>query len=306
MEFDRTKIVIRQRSLLEIADLTIVIMREYWRPLLLWAFLGALPFALLNQFVLFPVLQYTTLIMEGVGYADEGDLRSRYYYLASVLVFLEAPFALQGLTFFLGEAVFVERPGWKSVVKYLRSSMIRCIIILGILRGGLLGIVAVLMIPSNTTFFPAVEVFLIGFLLLGGSYAIRSFRPFAPEILMLERCPLYKKKGGDGVSYGQRSNWLHTAVSGLIFGRMLFMAALTIFGAGVLLFCEGFITGTLFGDWSPGWLNDWILWPLNMWIIATFTTVFRFLSYLDCRIRMEGWEVQLRMKAEAARLGVMP
>jgi hypothetical protein len=42
--------------------------------------------------------------------------------------------------------------------------------------------------------------------------------------------------------------------------------------------------------------------PLAMWIVAGYFCVVRFLSYLDLRIRREGWEVELRMRAEAARL----
>ena len=42
--------------------------------------------------------------------------------------------------------------------------------------------------------------------------------------------------------------------------------------------------------------------PLSMWATATFLAVVRFLSYLDVRIRQEGWEVELRLRAEGARL----
>ena len=42
--------------------------------------------------------------------------------------------------------------------------------------------------------------------------------------------------------------------------------------------------------------------PLALWLIGILVTVFRFLGYLDTRIRLEGWEVELRVKAEAARM----
>ena len=42
--------------------------------------------------------------------------------------------------------------------------------------------------------------------------------------------------------------------------------------------------------------------PLALWITAMYLTVVRFLSYLDLRIRYEGWEVELRMRAEANRM----
>jgi hypothetical protein len=41
---------------------------------------------------------------------------------------------------------------------------------------------------------------------------------------------------------------------------------------------------------------------LVIWSVFSFFTVVRFLSYLDLRIRTEGWEVELAMRAEADRL----
>jgi len=34
-----------------------------------------------------------------------------------------------------------------------------------------------------------------------------------------------------------------------------------------------------------------------VWIAIAFFGVFRFLSYIDRRIRLEGWELELRLKA---------
>jgi hypothetical protein len=45
-----------------------------------------------------------------------------------------------------------------------------------------------------------------------------------------------------------------------------------------------------------------VILPAAMWLVVGFTTVVRFLSYLDLRIRHEGWEVELLMRAEAMRL----
>jgi len=39
-----------------------------------------------------------------------------------------------------------------------------------------------------------------------------------------------------------------------------------------------------------------------MWTTAGYLAVVRFLAYLDLRIRQEGWEVELRMRAEGTRL----
>ena len=39
-----------------------------------------------------------------------------------------------------------------------------------------------------------------------------------------------------------------------------------------------------------------------MWLAVIYTTVLRFVSYLDLRIRREGWEVELKVQAAAEEL----
>jgi hypothetical protein len=41
---------------------------------------------------------------------------------------------------------------------------------------------------------------------------------------------------------------------------------------------------------------------LAFWIVAVYFAVVRFLSYLDGRIRNEGWEVELLLRAQRGRL----
>ncbi len=45
-----------------------------------------------------------------------------------------------------------------------------------------------------------------------------------------------------------------------------------------------------------------IFYPLALWLTVSYFTVVRFLGYLDLRIRREGWEVELMMRAEQMRL----
>ena len=66
--------------------------------------------------------------------------------------------------------------------------------------------------------------------------------------------------------------------------------------------CELFISGVFFGVWTWEWWMDIVVFPINLWLVALWGTVFRFLSYLDCRTRLEGWELDLRLRAEAQRL----
>ncbi len=41
---------------------------------------------------------------------------------------------------------------------------------------------------------------------------------------------------------------------------------------------------------------------LAIWLLIGFLAVVRFLTYLDCRIRTEGWDVNLKFRAQAERL----
>ena len=80
---------------------------------------------------------------------------------------------------------------------------------------------------------------------------------------------------------------------------------LSLVGAAtVLALCSGalFVSGVVFGKWEAGVLMDAIIFPLCLWTVASWMTVLRFLFYMNSRIRSEGWEIELRFKAEAERL----
>jgi hypothetical protein len=84
--------------------------------------------------------------------------------------------------------------------------------------------------------------------------------------------------------------------------------------AWVVLYAAYMLQGMLLSDWwfylstehgpmlNVDWFKLQIVYPLCLWLIVVFLAVVRFLSYLDLRIRHEGWEVELLMRAEALRL----
>ena len=45
-----------------------------------------------------------------------------------------------------------------------------------------------------------------------------------------------------------------------------------------------------------------VVWSGSLWVVVGYMTVVRFLNYLDVRIRQEGWEVELLIRAEAQKL----
>jgi hypothetical protein len=45
----------------------------------------------------------------------------------------------------------------------------------------------------------------------------------------------------------------------------------------------------------------WIF-PIACWFAVLYTSVVRFLNYLDTRILLEGWEAELKIRSEAMRI----
>jgi hypothetical protein len=70
----------------------------------------------------------------------------------------------------------------------------------------------------------------------------------------------------------------------------------------------GFLWALSSGQWEWSFLKPMftLYFQLSLWIVVCYFTIVRFLTYLDLRIRREGWEVELRMRAERARLTRAP
>jgi hypothetical protein len=305
LQFDKTQIAIRQRSLTENLDLSFSVLRDYWAPILGWSIAGILPFAMINYFVLARQLDYEGILVENAYDISIGALRFRYGWNAMLLIALQSPLALIPVTYYLGQSVFTEKPSRGKVVEALRTRFWTIMFVLGGLRFGLLGWVAMLWVDTNSAYSPFAELFLGVLVCFGIAVLCRAFRPFAPEILVLERCPLKSKPtaaSANQITFGRRSKWLHSALAGELFSHLCVIGVIAVLGSSALLLCWMFLKGLLFGNWQWGWLSDAIFIPLSGWTMAVFCTIYRFLSYIDARVRLEGWEVELRFRAEAERL----
>jgi hypothetical protein len=179
------------------------------------------------------------------------------------------------------------------------------VVVLGLFRFGFLAWFTVLLMPYQSEFDPILEVFWFGMILCGTAILVRSVRPFAPEILMLEQAPLRKRFGhqnAESLVFRQRARALHGQLSGDLLIRSITMFIAMSMMLTAITLSELFLSGAFFGVWTWEWWMDCILFPINLWLVALWGTVFRFLSYLDCRTRLEGWELDLRLRAEARRL----
>jgi hypothetical protein len=303
MQLDRTAIVIAQRSADELLDLSLIVVRNYWAKLVPIALLGALPFALLNFILLRPITDYEQMVMASRDFTTTEGFHLRYLWTMVCLVFLQAPMAMAGVTYFLGQAVFIEEPSLKQVGGVLARRWFPMLLVIGIVRGALVSIGFSLWLYLNPVLYPEWRIVLYSVLGVVIFFLIRSFRPFAPEVILLERCPLRvsSKPTANEQSFAKRSSWLH-ASSGDLFSVQMGVSCISIIF--ILAMCAGslFMIGVLIGVWQWGWWMDLIFFPLVLWMMAFWETVIRFLLYLNTRIRLEGWEVYLRLNAELQRL----
>jgi hypothetical protein len=265
MQLDHNRIVIRERGLFDQFDLALFLIRVYAAPLVTALVVGILPLALFNAWLL-------------ADWAAPGAYELvpvKYLLVMLLLVFWEIPLATAPATLYLGEVVFQERPRLRSLLKsYFRTLPQLCWYQV-ILRAFL--------VPLAFTWFLPCAVW-----------------PYLNEILLLERTPFREKQGR--ISTYRRSKFLHGGNFGDLFGRWL-----TVMGIGVVLYIAiGFtmriVVGALFNDWEGDSLAYVLYYPLAIWTVVGYFTVVRFLGYLDLRIRREGWEIELMLRAEGSRL----
>jgi hypothetical protein len=173
----------------------------------------------------------------------------------------------------------------------------------GVWSGAIWYVIALATLPHNSQWQPFREVVLPVVLTLLAWFS-RARSPFHPEILALERCPIRKRS--NQLTARQRSRSLHLPNRADLLGNAFLL--LPTYGLTFLLtlFSLAAIRRLLIGDpiWDRATLQ--VLVPVSFWMVAGFAIVVRYLSYLDLRIRQEGWEVELLLRAEAARLTAVP
>ena len=176
---------------------------------------------------------------------------------------LEAPFATAPLTVVLGGLMFGQRPTATKVLTSLFRGAFAMIVLHGILR------------------------FLTAFWLT-------SRLMFANEVILLERGKWWKILG--------RGRDLASGRSGELFLLGLFQLVLTYLFAMLFYIGVSAIGKLMIAEdvtWDVPDTDRYGVWlfQVPIWIATAFFTVVRFLTYIDQRIRLEGWEVELRLRA---------
>jgi hypothetical protein len=223
---------------------------------------------------------------------------ARYIAVMAQVIFLEAPLTSLAITVFLGAMMFRQAVSLQSVIKTLWQYLPRIAVTQLIVRGGILTFVLVLLISDEIAY--STPEALLTFLCVY-HIALRSSRPFIAEIVLLERNPL-RSTNEDTITIHNRSKSLHGPNGGDLVARWIILAgaciALTACIAATLWFAMGVMTS----HWQWRFLMIEVFIPLAMWLVVIYATVVRFLNYLDLRIRREGWEVELKVRAAAAEL----
>ncbi len=135
----------------------------------------------------------------------------------------------------------------------------------------------------------------------GSTDGLRTFRTFINEIVLLEKNPLISRDRTT-MTVSRRSTRLHGPSSGDLFSQGVALSIMTACLATAMFGNFTFVKGVLANSWKVSPFMLLYAMPLACWLVAIYLNVVRFLRYLDLRIRHEGWEVELRMRAEANRM----
>lgn len=201
---------------------------------------------------------------------------SHFHPLAFLYLFpMEVPWATAPLTIVLGGLMFGERPTAWQIVKTLARSFVPMFFFQCLVRTILI---------SCFVFYPLVPARL----------------GFVNEVSLLER--------GQWRSVYRRSANLSDQRGGDLLGQwlvQLFFGTLFVLGfwAGTGAILQTLLTSEV--TWEPNWSDFFdARTHLAIWVAIAFFAVVRFLTYLDQRIRLEGWEVRLRLRSVGRSLEV--
>ncbi|MCA9197622.1 MAG: hypothetical protein KDA87_08800 [Planctomycetales bacterium] len=288
MQLDRTRIYIRERSLPEQLDLAFRVSLEYLPNLLFFSAVVIAPLMVLNA-----VLLNWCLVDEFAAATI-----SQYLALLITLMVLELPFATIPITVFLGRIMFRQPTDWKTVFGESAKYLLRFAWSQLLVRGIGLGIFLLLAIRPD-----AANSETITFLVFTMLYVLfaRMLRPFVNEIIFLERNPIRSGKA-PVITVRRRSISLHRPSTPDMIARFIMVSAACVILSLALILTCWFMQAMTTNNWRVDRSLVMFFVPLSVWIVAVQATVIRFVGYLDLRIRREGWEVELKVRAAAAEL----
>jgi hypothetical protein len=208
-----------------------------------------------------------------LNYLLAGQLTHQWHYWALVL-FMEAPWATAPLTIVMGGLMFGRHSSVSRVVTHLAAALPALVLTQLILRGLLtVTLVLIPLIPNRLRFVDEV-------ILLEKSGGFKAMR----------RCgQLRGNRPGD--TFGQ---WIGMILLGGVFTLCFWVGSGAIFSA--------LVRSELTWDRPAATTASLLRLQLGAWIAIAFFAVARFLLYIDQRVRLEGWELKLRLEGMGRRL----
>ncbi|WP_010584411.1 hypothetical protein [Schlesneria paludicola] len=199
-------------------------------------------------------------------------------YLSLLIATLLQPWATMFVTLYLGQVIFSPTLSLRRILRDAGRALPAYLAFQLLLKG--LCLASVILSPI---------VFL-------GMY-------YLDEIILLEKPRLSR--------IWKRRTAMNSGIIGRIFSLCLIDTLIAMGGALILALSFRAVTALWEDHLETSWLTDddefiwnWLLtddWQgiLASNLILIFLTVFRFMTYLDNRIRREGWDVELKLRAQA-------
>ncbi len=266
MQFDRTTISIRERPFADLLDLALRVIWTRPGPWLSMLAVGAVPCALFNAW------WFHDSVSQSI---NDGETPSAILWFVPLLMW-QIPLATASLTLYLGQALFSREWSGQRLREEFWRSLPQLLLLQVAVRG-------VLVLFCVTLF----VLFLVW--------------PHLNEIILLERNPLMAGTSG-AITTMKRNSTLHTQGSGALMGRWVFSSVVALLLITSLWIGTVWLRAVLLGTWA---LDVWfytVQFQIAVWLTVGYFTVVRFLGYLDLRIRNEGWEAELLLRAEANRM----
>jgi len=287
MDLENTDIEIRERSLSQRLDIALHIVSRYPLDLLKYGAMGIVPFFVLNIVVIQG--------LDSVGFWEFRYWASKWF-LVWALTLFEAPLATAPLLLFLSQKIFRQQIRTAFIFKEIGRRALTLFLVHGLFRLNIVWL-AMIVLAYQTESLEFFIFWLVVMCVCGPVFW--WLRPYVDCIIFLEQLPIWA--GFNKPTIGKRSRVLHGFSQSEVFSESVLVSLLTCFFAFGLY---GIFLWIYFGIFQETITLNWFSWTFfawALWIPLILTTLVRFLGYLDTRIRLEGWELELRMRSEGAK-----
>jgi hypothetical protein len=278
MRLDQAQVVVRPRGVLECLDLALLVCGRRPLGVAVAAALGAVPMILLNR-----------LLFAG---AERDDALPALLLLTA----MEMPWAAAPLTLLLGQAVFSPRftaASFRECLRAAAGAVGPMLLYQSLLRG-----LAFVTCVGALVWVPAAYFLGPVILLERGRVASVPGRSLAMTRCSLDRIALLIVIDAAMLVVGWLAGtWFLETFAAVWQGR----AIDDVIRAAFDPFAED-------GDAALAAVQALVSWPsqIAFWAAAMLVTAYRFFTYLDTRIRHEGWDVELKFRSAATYAGLRP